>query len=154
MPDKLRWLLGIVTLSIGLGGCTPPPTAPLSFTTTQLAREPMDALLESVKKVGLYPAIVNPGIVETRWEETLHVGEPLEEKKTKLVRRYVVRIEKRAFGSIVTIETQAKRCVLATVRFGESEVEGQCAPVPTLPPPLLAELNHTADRLEKLLSIP
>ncbi|MBP8196598.1 MAG: hypothetical protein KAY55_05465 [Deltaproteobacteria bacterium] len=135
-------------------GCTPPPTGPVSFSTTLLAREPTDALLESVKKVGLYPTTVSPGLIETRWEETTHTGEPLHEQQTKLVRRYLLRIEKRAFDNRVTIEAQAKRCIPATLRFGESEVDGKCAPVPTLPPPLLTELHRTADRLEQLFTIP
>ena len=111
-------------------------------------------LLESVKKVGLYPTTVSPGLIETRWEETTHTGEPLHEQQTKLVRRYLLRIEKRAFDNRVTIEAQAKRCIPATLRFGESEVDGKCAPVPTLPPPLLTELHRTAERLEQLFTIP
>ena len=114
----------------------------------------MDALVESTKKVVIYPAIVSPGLVETRWEETPHSGEPLNDQKTKLVRRYVLKIEKHAFGHVVIVEAQAKRCVPLTLRFGESEVEGKCAQVLTLPPPLMTEFNRTADRLEQLFSIP
>ncbi len=135
-------------------GCTPPPTPPIQFQAGNLAREPMDALLESAKKIGLYPASVTPGLIETRWEETAIFAEPLLEKKTKLVRRYLLRIEKRAFGHQVTISVQARRCIPSTLRFGETDVEGQCAEVPTLPPPLVTELNRTADRIEQQLAIP
>ena len=86
--------------------------------------------------------------------DTVHAGEPLNEQKTKLVRRYVLKIEKHAFGHVVIVEAQAKRCVPLTLRFGESEVEGKCAQVLTLPPPLMTEFNRTADRLEQLFSIP
>ena len=148
-----KWTGSLLAVAM-VAGCSQPPTKPISFTTTLLAREPMDALVESTKKVGLYPAIVSPGLVETRWEETPHSGEPLNDQKTKLVRRYVLKIEKHAFGHVVIVEAQAKRCIPLTLRFGESEVEGKCAPVLTLPPSLMTEFNRTADRLEQLFSIP
>ncbi len=135
-------------------GCTPPPTQPMSFSTAALAREPMDALLESTKKVGLYPASVRPGLVETRWEETAVRGEPLSEQPTKLVRRYLLTMEKRAFGHVVTVEAQVKRCTAQTLRFTESEVEGTCAQVATLPKPLHQEFVRITDRLERLFAIP
>lgn len=154
-PMNARFCSGIwMIAACWVLGCTPPPTPPIQFQAGNLAREPMDALLESSKKIGLYPASVTPGLIETRWEETSVVGEPLQEKKTKLVRRYLLRIEKRAFGHQVTVEAQAKRCIPSTVRFGENEVEGQCAAVPTLPPPLVTELNRTVDRIEQQLAIP
>ncbi len=150
-----RFRTGILLTAACLAlACTTLPTKPIQFQAGNLAREPMDALLESSKKVGLFPASVIPGLVETRWEETTVSGEPLRDKKTKLVRRYLLRIEKRAFGHQVTVEAQVKRCILSTVRFGESDVEGECEPVPTLPPPLIVELNRTADRIEQQLAIP
>ncbi|MBL8636310.1 MAG: hypothetical protein JNM40_24005 [Myxococcales bacterium] len=147
-----KWLLGIGLAAIA--GCAQPPTPPMSFSTAQLAREPMDALLESTKKVRLYPATVRPGLIETRWEETAVSGEPLSEQPTKLVRRYVLKMEKHAFGHVVTVEAQAKRCIPQTLRFTESEVEGTCAQVTTLPKPLLQEFRRVTDRLEQLLAIP
>lgn len=154
-----QWRLLVQTCAIGstlsvMAGCTPPPTQPMSFSTSPLAREPMDALLESTKRVGLYPVTVRPGLIETRWEETAFVGEPIAEQKTKLVRRYALKMEKHAFGHVVTVEAQAKRCVPQTLRFTESEVEGTCMPVPTLPKPLLQEFRRITDRLEQLFAIP
>lgn len=137
-----------------LWGCAPTPTQPIQFQSRNMAREQIDALLESVKKLGFYPTVVAPGLIVTRWEDTGQPGQPIRDAQTKLVRHFVFRMEKRAFGYQVSVLSESKRCVPQTVRFTETEVEGECLPLPALPPKLSQEMHHIADRLEQLLLVP
>jgi hypothetical protein len=155
--SKLRMVvfasLGFV-FSVCQTGCAPATTQPIRFQSRPLAREQIDALLESVKQLGFYPTVVAPGLIVTRWEDTGLPGLPIRDAKTKYVRHFVFRMEKRAFGYEVSVLSESKRCVPQTVRFTETEVDGECIASPNLPEPLLKDMHRVADRLEQMLAVP
>ena len=152
---RCTWLLG-TAVACGLGlGCLP-PQRPYQFSTAQMAREPIEALAASFTQLGQVPGVIDPqqGLVQTRWEDTRRRALPIKEQETVIVRRFVARLEHLSLGNDITLNSEARRCVLVGMSLTENDIRGTCEPMTRLDEPLQKELLSLGSRLQQAMSIP
>lgn len=152
---QYTWLLG-PALACGLGlGCLP-PQRPYQFSTAQMAREPIEALAASFTQLGQVPGVIDPqqGLIQTRWEDTRRRSLPIKEQETVIVRRFIAKLDHMSFGNDVTLNSEARRCVLIGLSLTENDIRGTCEPITRLDEPLQKELLTLGSRLQQAMAIP
>jgi len=145
-----------MVLGLGFAADCLPPQRPYLFSTSQMARDPVEALSASLTQLGQVPGAVDPqqGLVQTRWEDTHRHGAPLKEQETVIVRRFVAKLEHLSFGNDVTLNAEARRCIVAGLSLTETDIKGTCEPMARLDEPLQKELLAIGSRLQQAMSIP
>ena len=147
------WLLSAAVIC-GLG-CLP-PQRPYQFSTAQMAREPIEALAASFTQLGQVPGVIDPqqGLIQSRWEDTRRHAAPIKEQETVVVRRFVAKLDHMSFGNDITLNIEARRCVLVGLSLTETDIHGTCEPIERLDEPLKKELLSIGSRLQQAMSIP
>jgi hypothetical protein len=132
------------------------PQRPYQFTTTPMAREPIEALAAAMSQAGQNPVVVDPqtGAVHTRWIDTgLHVGY-VQNLEATVVRRYTATVVRGSFGNEVTLSAEARRCAVRDFVLTEIDVQGTCVAMDRLPARHQQELIRLGQRIQTAMNIP
>jgi hypothetical protein len=152
---RLFWAPALGCLLVAAGGCVQ-PQRPYQFNTTQMARDPIDALATAFAQLGMVPAVTDPqqGLVQSRWEDTRRRSLPLKDRDTVIVRRFSAHLEHGSFGNDITVSYEANRCVQGGLSLTETDIRGVCEPLRGVDESLQRELNALGTRLQQAMSIP
>lgn len=137
------------------GGCAS-PQRPYQFTTSQMARDPLEALAAALTQAGHPPVVLDPqtGTASTRWVDTGIRAGVLKNQDATVVRRYTAKLVRGSFGNYVTLSADAERCAVHAFVLTEIDVQGTCVPMERLLPQQQTELINLGQRLEQSMAIP
>src|SRR5690349_6790138 len=138
----------VLALPIALGlGCAE-PQRPYQFTTSQMARDPIEALAAAMTQASQTPVVVDPqtGNVNTRWVDTGVRSGTVQGREATIVRRYSAKLVHGAFGNDVALSANTQRCAVGGFVLTELNVEGTCVPMEHLLPEHKEELMRLGQR--------